>query len=178
MIKRIFTKEHRKNISLSKYKFIIERELLKSLYLGNYYSIKEISEIFSCSVSTICRRLKEYNIPTKDPKVYTKDARDYILRNKDVILPRGKNHHNWKEIKKFRNRNTNDSKYKHWRYSVFDRDNYICKICGKISKGDIEAHHIKSWKTYIYSRFDVDNGITLCKECHKWIHKINPLNQQ
>lgn len=56
-------------------------------------------------------------------------------------------------------------KYKLWRKAVFERDNYTCCICHKI--GDIQSHHIKSWSLYPELRFDINNGITLCKECHK-----------
>lgn len=61
--------------------------------------------------------------------------------------------------------------YRKWRWTVFRRDNYTCQICGKKVSGHIEAHHIKSWKDYPDLRYDIDNGITLCKECHKEIHK-------
>ena len=55
--------------------------------------------------------------------------------------------------------------YKQWRNNVFNRDNYTCKECGK--RGCyLEAHHIKPFSTHKDLRFDVDNGITYCVECH------------
>lgn len=66
-------------------------------------------------------------------------------------------------------------KYQNWRLSVFERDNYICQDCNiRSGKGNIvylEAHHIKSFKNYTELRFEINNGITLCKECHKNIRK-------
>jgi predicted HNH restriction endonuclease len=56
-----------------------------------------------------------------------------------------------------------------WRKAVFKRDNYMCKKCGKI--GFINAHHIKEWASNPDKRFDVNNGLTLCIECHGRIHK-------
>lgn len=56
--------------------------------------------------------------------------------------------------------------YKQWRAKVFQRDNWICQTCHKKSEGDLEAHHIKSWKDFSELRFDLDNGITLCEKCH------------
>lgn len=60
--------------------------------------------------------------------------------------------------------------YKDWRRNVFERDEYTCNKCLKIG-GNLEAHHIKSFKDHKDLRYDVDNGITLCKKCHKEIHK-------
>lgn len=59
--------------------------------------------------------------------------------------------------------------YKDWRKSVFERDDYTCMICGKVG-GELNAHHIKPYAKYEELRFDLDNGITLCKECHKKVH--------
>jgi hypothetical protein len=61
-------------------------------------------------------------------------------------------------------------KYLLWRESVFNRDNFTCKAC-YIRGGDLEAHHIRSFSVFAEDRYDLDNGITLCVECHKDIHK-------
>lgn len=57
-------------------------------------------------------------------------------------------------------------KYKNWRESVFKRDNYTCVIC-KVKGGVLNADHILSFAHYPDKRFDIDNGRTLCYECHK-----------
>lgn len=56
--------------------------------------------------------------------------------------------------------------YKLWRNSVFERDNFTCQDCGA-KDVYLEAHHIKGWAQYPELRFDLENGKTLCKECHK-----------
>lgn len=67
-------------------------------------------------------------------------------------------------------RNRESKEYKFWRSSVFERDNYTCKACNE--RGNkLNAHHIKSWADYKEERFNIDNGITLCVECHKKIHR-------
>lgn len=54
--------------------------------------------------------------------------------------------------------------YKEWRKKVFERDDFICRECGKAEY--ITAHHIKSFSKYPKIRYDVDNGLTLCEDCH------------
>lgn len=60
--------------------------------------------------------------------------------------------------------------YSKWRKDVYERDNYICKFCGKKSNGDIQAHHISPVRISPERILDVNNGITLCNTCHRLIH--------
>ena len=64
------------------------------------------------------------------------------------------------------------SEYKQWRKAVFERDHYTCRDCGKQS-GDFHAHHIRSFSKYPPLRYDVNNGVTLCKPCHRKKHSHN-----
>lgn len=63
-----------------------------------------------------------------------------------------------------------------WIRTVLKRDKKTCQICS--SKLTPCAHHIKSFTKYPESRFDVDNGITLCKECHTYVHCVDVLGFQ
>jgi hypothetical protein len=62
------------------------------------------------------------------------------------------------------------SKYAKWRTTVFERDNYACQNCFK-NNCYLEAHHIMPWAKYENMRFNINNGITYCRECHI---KIDP----
>ena len=72
------------------------------------------------------------------------------------------------------------SKYKIWRELVFLRDNFICQnlncvYCKNKQGVMLNPHHIKSFVKYPESRFDINNGITYCKEFHinSKLHKRN-----
>ena len=53
-----------------------------------------------------------------------------------------------------------------WRETVFNRDNYICQMCGKKGSGNLQADHKLPFSIYPELRFDINNGQTLCINCH------------
>lgn len=61
----------------------------------------------------------------------------------------------------------NNVEYKIWRSAVFQRDAWLCQTCRLRENNKLHAHHIKSWSTYPELRFVVNNGVTLCEDCHK-----------
>jgi hypothetical protein len=97
---------------------------------------------------------------------------------------------NWKGgITDTRHKIRMGNKYKAWRTSCFIRDNFTCQYCGQ-NGGKLEAHHIKRFNTLLEEAryymplldlfsaamlytplWDLNNGITLCKECHFREHK-------
>lgn len=56
--------------------------------------------------------------------------------------------------------------YRIWRELVFKRDNYTCIWCNKRG-GELHPDHIKPFSLFPELRFDINNGRTLCIECHK-----------
>lgn len=64
----------------------------------------------------------------------------------------------------------NTPEYNLWRVAVFKRDKFTCKKCGQKpprKSKRLQAHHILSWANYPALRYDINNGITLCWNCHK-----------
>ena len=84
---------------------------------------------------------------------------------------KGKRNGRWKGGVSFNYREGYRKQAKDWARIVFRRDGYRCLICGKIG-GKLNAHHIKYWSKYPKFRFNLDNGITLCEECHIREHKV------
>lgn len=56
--------------------------------------------------------------------------------------------------------------YKKWRTRVFERDNYTCQECHE-KGGYLHADHIKPFALFPELRTNVENGRTLCVDCHK-----------
>ena len=65
--------------------------------------------------------------------------------------------------------------YKIWREAVFKRDDYTCVWClarsGKGKTVVLNADHIQPFATNPELRFAIDNGRTLCKDCHIKRHR-------
>ena len=96
----------------------------------------------------------------------------YEHRKKMGDATRGEKHYRWKGgIKSENQKIRNQMDYKDWRTVVFERDNYTCQLCGQRG-GHLQAHHILSFAGYPEYRFEVDNGITECKECHFILYNI------
>jgi len=59
-----------------------------------------------------------------------------------------------------------------WSLDVRRRDEFTCQKCGKRGYSGIHAHHIEAYNTAIELRYDVNNGISLCKGCHRDFHAV------
>lgn len=58
-----------------------------------------------------------------------------------------------------------------WREIVFERDNFTCLICGQRG-GRLQAHHLDAYHWCVERRYDIDNGVTLCRDDHIAFHTM------
>ena len=57
--------------------------------------------------------------------------------------------------------------YQRWRREVKDRDENICRVC--TVRRNLHVHHIKPLEKHPKFATDLDNGITLCGNCHAFL---------
>ena len=90
---------------------------------------------------------------------------------------RGEKSPSWKGGKNsIKNRWRGSMDYKIWRDDVFGRDGYICQMpwC-KSGETYLEAHHIKMIEHSPELIYNTNNGITLCRKCHRGIRRREEL---
>jgi hypothetical protein len=99
---------------------------------------------------------------------------------KNIIVPKliksnktriGEKHPNWDPTKSNKERFTL-RKYEMsvLREQTFKRDNHTCQCCFNRGGKILNAHHIIPFSQNVELRYNIDNLITLCYECHKQYH--------
>jgi len=61
-----------------------------------------------------------------------------------------------------------------WSLQVRERDEHVCQHCSFEGPEGLHAHHILGKAKYPQLALDLDNGITLCEECHQAEHRDYP----
>ncbi len=92
---------------------------------------------------------------------------------------RGEKHPNWKGgLSPARQKEYGNPEYLSFVKVVLERDNYTCQSCGaKNGNGytvQLEAHHKTPYGERPDLRYDTDNGITLCFDCHNLTKSSRP----
>lgn len=97
-----------------------------------------------------------------------------IEHRKNIALANiGEKSHFWKGgISKENHILRKGIEFRLWRESVFKRDNFTCVWCRK-SGTQLHPDHIKPWGYFPKLRFELNNGQTLCKDCHAWKTKMD-----
>lgn len=165
------------------------RNYLYDLYINQKKSKKEIGILHNCTPRVIDRLLKNYNIEIRG------NSKCRIGKY------RGKDHPNWQGGITGLHMRLREAFYKNLARKVLQRDHYKCTMCG--SKKQLHVHHIKPFKELLNNILkknanldpikdqdllynialedkdfnDLDNLITLCKECHLFkVHKYKKKN--
>jgi hypothetical protein len=101
-------------------------------------------------------------MPRTQQQRWTEEARQRVSERF-----RGARNHNWKGgISKARDVLKASPEYKAWAATVYRLDRFMCQLCDtKCKKPD--AHHIKPVRDFPHLVFDLENGVTLCRTCHR-----------
>ena len=133
-------------------------------------------KIFSEETKQKLSKANKGKIPWIKGKHHSIEARIKISETK-----KGKNNPQWKGgITSLRERIEKYITYRQWRSDIFTRDDFTCQECGQRG-GYLHAHHIKSFSSILQfyeittlkealnceELWNINNGITLCVECHK-----------
>lgn len=89
-----------------------------------------------------------------------------MCANEKRVWPKGKDHPNWKGSASEMILAREGKEGKEWRKRVFQRDGYLCQICLDKTHNKLQAHHFYSFSAYPKLRYNINNGITLCEQCH------------
>lgn len=117
------------------------------------------------------RRISLANIGKKR-STECREKLSLFWKGKPKLDRRGEKNHFWKGgITKTNLVIRASLEYRLWREAIFERDSYTCIWCGARGgngkKVVLNADHIKPFAIYPELRFAIDNGRTLCKDCHK-----------
>lgn len=158
----------------------LTKEVLYDLYRVQHKSSNEIAEMYNVTGNVILYWLKKYDIPVFSLSeavniyLYEKGGIEKARETQSTMENRIKSSCKQRGIafEDFEGFATteqhmarNNTYYKEWVRNVFQRDNYTCQCCGKRG-GNLNAHHLYNFAEYEDLRYDVENGITFCEECH------------
>lgn len=137
-------------------------EVIKNLGVDKYNHSKFLAK---CSCGNLFEVLT-YNLKTRE------GCKECRIKNMS-----GPAHHNYRHDLSNEDRENLalklrwvDLNYRVFIKSVFIRDKYRCQLCGSNKSGNLSVHHLDGYTEYIEKRCDINNGITLCKDCHKDFH--------
>ena len=87
------------------------------------------------------------------------------VKREMAFTRQGGEHWNWQGgLKELVQGIRSSPQYYQWKKAVLERDNHTCRDCGTTEK--LDTHHIQSILNYPQGVFEVNNGLTLCGDCH------------
>lgn len=129
---------------LRKFYQMNDEEIIR-LYIEEDWQLIQIARHFKVDRNVIRKRLIWNKVSLKDPN-------------------------GWKKRYLFRKTPSFFTKHSKWKKEIKERDNNKCRWCQ--SKENVESHHIipvRRMKS-IDQFFELNNGISLCQNCHKKVH--------
>jgi hypothetical protein len=110
----------------------------------------------------VCRRCKR----NKGKRIYRKTKEG---KAKIRIYNHSNKARSSRLIYKTRNHKTIlDPDHLEWAQEIYKKESYKCQRCGK--RGKLNAHHILSKARVPHLKYNPNNGICLCEECHIQFH--------
>lgn len=109
--------------------------------------------------------------------LHTKESRDKLrevmqtdeYRNKSSKAKLGEKNPMYNpDLDRVNNNSRSISGNKLWRKEIMDKYGHKCDICS--SKDRLQTHHLYNWSEYPEKRFDINNGVCLCEDCHIRFH--------
>ena len=173
----------------------ITKDLLVKLYLDEHKSCLTIGKEINKSIRQVSRYLQRFGIKarpfstkglqTRLGAILSDETKEKIRKKllgkklspehrlkviKTLNSYSGNRNNNWKggitPINKAKSNKLRDTKeMTWWRNAVLKRDKYTCVWCG--AKENLHVDHIAPFALYPELRTSVDNGRTLCVECHR-----------
>ena len=95
------------------------------------------------------------------------------LKQEKDNLRQGKNNPNYNPSLTIQDRidRRNLPEYKAWNQEVKKLHLFKCQICKSAKSGEMVSHHLNGYNAFPNERFDIQNGVCLCKKCHKLFHE-------
>lgn len=135
----------------------------------------EIGEHLINHPNTIKSRFKTGEDKRREAKRnWSQEVRDAQAKRMSKLASEqlGEKHPNWRGgITPINQNIRNGKRHREWAINVYKKDKFTCQDCDKFcKKGNIIAHHMKPFSDNIDDRFDIKNGITMCRGCHVAFH--------
>lgn len=150
------------------------KEWLVERYVRREMSASEIAEDAGCTENNIYYWMDKHGIDRRDVSG-ARQVKHWGLSGEEngMYGRNGEDNPNYVDgSSPERQRLYAQAKGKAFLRKILKRDNYTCQHCGrpKEHSNPLHVHHIKPWAGNPEHRFNPENVITLCTECHIWVH--------
>lgn len=159
-----YNQEHKKEVSERKKNYYQKnKEKLDKYHKKYYWNNKE----------KILEHRREFYQENKER--LSRDRRRYNRDHPEIILKTNKKQ--LEKTGKIFDMTSNEYMYaiNSWSSTIKKLDNHMCKNCNSTKK--LNAHHLKPKTDFPKLSLELDNGITLCKECHGLVHGFSIYEQ-